>query len=241
MPEQGQTIDLRHRNPCRCRDCHRRKDCLPANLEGSAIIDLEDTAGPGRTLHTGDCLYRQSDTLTAVYAVRSGSFKGVRCFPGGHEQVCAFYMPGELIGLDGLYGGQYQCRVQALDTAHVCAFEPGSLERLARRHPRLQHQLLRLASRELSLFMDRDFEQPAEGRVASFLLHVSERMAQLGCSAHRYRLSMSRRDIANYLGLAPETISRVLRKMVAQSLVEVERREVELIDRPALERLAAGS
>ncbi len=199
---------------------------------------LEKVLSSGRILTDGEVLFRQHQSLGSVYAVRSGSFKSTRRFPDGHEQVCAFHMPGELVGLDALYAGNYQCDVVALDTATVCAFSPADLAGLSRDEPELQYQLLRMASRELMLFLGRDMERPADNRMAAFLLQISERMREQGWSPTCFRLAMSRRDIANYLGLAPETVSRTLRRMESRKLIRVERREVELLQPLLLESLA---
>ena len=75
--------------------------------------------------------------------------------------------------------------------------------------------------------------------MAAFLIGLSRRLAARGFSANRFQLTMARTDIANYLRLAPETVSRVLRRFQAEQLLAVERREVELLDATALEALAA--
>ena len=223
-----------------CRQCGQRNDCLPANLSEEGMERLEQVLACGRMLANGDVLFRQHQALGSVYAVRSGCFKSTRRFPDGHEQVCAFHMPGELVGLDALYAGHYQCDVVALDTATVCAFIPADLADLSRDAPTLHFQLLRMASRELTLFLERDTERPAENRMAGFLLQLGERMREQGWSSKRFRLAMSRRDIANYLGLAPETVSRTLRRMESRELIRVDRREVELLQPQSLRDLADG-
>lgn len=222
-----------------CQQCRRRNDCLPAGMDDAGMARLQRTAGHVRPLVDGEALVHQFEPMTSIYAVRSGCLKSMRRFPDGHEQVCGFHMPGQLIGLDALYVGTYQCDVVALDTATVCVFSPQALERLSREEPALQHQLLRMASRELASFQGRDLHRPARNRMAAFLLQVSEHMSEQGWSACRFRLVMSRRDIANYLGLAPETVSRTLRSMEAGRLIRVDRREVALLHPGKLEALAA--
>ena len=74
--------------------------------------------------------------------------------------------------------------------------------------------------------------------MAAFLMALSRRYSQRGFSAARYHLTMSRTDIANYLRLAPETVSRVLRRFQDEGLIEVERRELEIRDEPRLHALA---
>ena len=75
--------------------------------------------------------------------------------------------------------------------------------------------------------------------MAAFLIGLSRRLSDRGFSSTRFQLTMARTDIANYLRLAPETVSRVLRRFQSEGWLQVDRRELELIDRPALEALAA--
>jgi CRP/FNR family transcriptional regulator len=74
--------------------------------------------------------------------------------------------------------------------------------------------------------------------MAAFLVVLSRRYAARGLSATRFRLTMARTDIANYLRLAAETVSRILKRFQEEGLIRVDRRETELLDRPRLERIA---
>jgi CRP/FNR family transcriptional regulator len=110
---------------------------------------------------------------------------------------------------------------------------------LASRLPGLQAQLFRLLSADIgkAALLAGDFS--AEERVAAFLVSLSRRYAARHFSATHLSLLMSRTDIANYLRLAAETVSRVLRRMQTDALVAIDRRQVTLLDQPRLERLAA--
>ena len=79
----------------------------------------------------------------------------------------------------------------------------------------------------------------ADERMAAFLVRLSRRLAARGFSAERFQLTMSRTDIANYLRLAPETVSRVLKRFQQDGLVAVDRRDLQLLDPVALDALAA--
>ncbi|HZX80287.1 MAG TPA: helix-turn-helix domain-containing protein, partial [Lysobacter sp.] len=107
------------------------------------------------------------------------------------------------------------------------------------RLPGLQRQLFKLLSRDIgrASLLSGDFT--ADQRMAAFLLGLSRRLAARGFSPNRFQLTMARTDVANYLHLAPETVSRVLKRFQQQALLKVERRDLQLLDRPALEALAA--
>jgi len=110
---------------------------------------------------------------------------------------------------------------------------------LASRVPGLQRELFRLLSRDIGRAALLSGDWTADQRVAAFLVGMSRRLAARGFSATRFQLTMARTDIANYLRLAPETVSRVLRRMQDDGLLAVERRDVSLLDRDRIEALAA--
>src|SRR5690606_16870809 len=119
-----------------------------------------------------------------------------------------------------------------------CRFSFPAISTLATRLPGLQAQLFRLLSHDISkaALLAGDFT--ADERMAAFLLAPSRRYAARRFSATRFPLSMARPDIANYLRLAAETVSRVLKRFQTDGLIAVERREVELKDVPRLQELA---
>ncbi len=126
----------------------------------------------------------------------------------------------------------------ALDTVLLCRFSFPKMATLAASMPGLQQHLFRLLSEDIGTagLMAGDFT--ADERVAAFLWRLSQRYAARGLSASRFRLPMARTDIANYLRLAAETVSRILRRFQDEDIVRVERREIEILDRGRLEALA---
>ena len=126
----------------------------------------------------------------------------------------------------------------ALETVQLCRFSFPRMATLATRVPGLQQELFRLLSEDIGKagLLAGDFD--ADERLAAFLIALSRRYASQGFSATRLHLPMSRTDIANYLRLAPETVSRILRRFRDEGLVRVERREIDLLDRARLEDLS---
>ncbi len=206
---------------------------------GVSMDDMEtlermvETLGP---LHGGDHLFRQGDGFSSLYAVRSGCVKSYVDSETGEEQVLGFHLPGELVGLDAIYSGKHQCSALALDTAMVCRLPFNELSRMTREIPNLQRQLFRLMSRDLETSHSLSGNHTVEERMAAFLLGFGERMRARGFSATHFVLPMSRQDIASYLRLATETVSRALTRFERQGLIEVTRREIRLIDAGGLEQ-----
>ncbi len=162
--------------------------------------------------------------------MRGGYFKSYLVESNGREQVLGFHLPGELIGLDAIWPEKHQCNAIALSTASVCALPYEDLTDLGREVSGLQHTMLRLLSKELALSHAMSGDFSAEERVAGFLLSLSSRMKLRGHSETNLTLAMSRRDIANYLRLATETVSRVFSRFEENEFVSVDRREVTLTD-----------
>ena len=148
------------------------------------------------------------------------------------------YLPGEIIGLNAISQSRYPCNAVALDSVMLCRFSFPNIAALATRMPGLQQQLFRLLSLDIGKASLLAGNFTADERMAAFLISISRRYAARGFSASRFRLTMSRADIANYLRLAAETVSRVFRRFQDEGLIQVDRREIELRNPEAVEEMA---
>lgn len=222
-----------------CSTCAFSQACLAEGMDKRALMDLHVLVEHVGPLHAGDHVFREGDAFEAIAAVRAGTVKTYVVDRDGHEHVLGFHLPGEVIGLNAIDGEHYPCNAVALDTVMLCRFSFPKIAVLAARLPGLQRQLFRLLSRDIGRAALLAGDWSADQRMAAFLIGLSRRLAARGFSANRFQLTMARTDIANYLRLAPETVSRVLRRFQQDGLLQVDRRELELLDRPQLEALAA--
>lgn len=190
--------------------------------------------------HEGDLIFREGDPFAAIAAVRAGTVKTFVVDNSGDEHVLGFFLPGEVIGLNAIHPARYPCNAVALDTVSLCRFSFPRMAVLAGRMPGLQNQLFRLLSQDIGKAALLAGDYSADERVAAFLVKMSRRLALRGLSGSRFHLSMTRSDIGNYLRLAPETVSRVLRRLQDDGTLAVERREVEILDMHRLSALAAN-
>lgn len=213
-----------------CGTCSLSELCLPMGLQRDDMQRLEELVKPRGPVGEGEHLFRIGDPLRVLYAVRGGFFKTYVVESSGREQVLGFHLPGELIGLDAIWPEKHQCNAVALNTASVCELPYSQITDLGRQVPGLQHSLLRLLSKELALSHSLAGDFTAEERIAGFLLSLSSRMKLRGYSETHLTLAMSRRDLANYLRLATETVSRVFSRFEKDGLLTVDRREVALRD-----------
>lgn len=221
-----------------CSTCAFSQACLDQGMDKASLADLHMLVEHVGPLRAGEHVFRAGDPFGAIAAVRAGTVKTYVIDRAGREHVLGFHLPGEVIGLDGIDGDTYPCNAVALDTVMLCRFSFPKISVLAARLPGLQQHLFRLLSRDIGRAAMLAGDWSADERMAAFLVGLSQRLAARGFSPDRFQLTMPRTDIANYLRLAPETVSRVLKRFQDDGLLRVERREVELLDRTRIEALA---
>lgn len=221
-----------------CHKCSLSNLCLPLAVEENDLERLEDIVLQGKIFNRGEHIFDQSTSVKSCFAVRSGSVKTSIITEGGDEQVTGFFMPGELIGLDSMASDNYACTAKALERTSVCEFPVDKLEQLTRKLPELQHHMYHLMSQEiqnshqLAMLLSKN---TAEERIAALLLSLSSRFQRRRMSPTNFSLPMARNDIANFLGLAVETVSRVFTRFQNQGIIKARGREVELLDVEALQ------
>ncbi|GGB89961.1 transcriptional activator protein anr [Marinobacterium zhoushanense] len=232
---------LRSLQQVHCSTCSLSSLCLPVSLNMTEMERLDDIIEKSRPLKKGEHLFHQGESFSSVYAVRAGTIKSYTLTNEGEEQITGFYFPGELVGMSGVDGVTYPVSAKVLETTTVCEIPFERLDDLAGQMPELRRQMLRTMGKEL-----RDDQQMmmllskknAEQRVATFLIKLSTRFRARGYSASQFRLSMSRNEIGNYLGLAVETVSRIFTRFQAMSLIRVDGKEIELVSLSDLYDLA---
>jgi CRP/FNR family transcriptional regulator len=221
-----------------CSTCAFAGACRAEGYDKTVLLELHCLVEHVGPYVAGSYLFREGDPFNAIAAVRAGMVKTFTVDASGREQVLGFFLPGEVIGLNAIHSARFPCNAMALDTVTLCRFSFPLMATLATRMPGLQGQLFRLLSQDINkaALLAGDFS--ADERMAAFLVSLSRRYRDRGFSATRFNLSMSRTDMANYLRLATETVSRVIGRLAAEGLVEVERREFVITDPQRLEALA---
>lgn len=223
-----------------CSTCVFGAVCTSHEVDKIALGELHflvEHVGPFRA---NSYVFRTGEPFKAIYAVRSGVVKTVYAGSAGREHIAGFHLPGEMIGLAAIHAQRFPCDAVAVDTAYLCRFEFRTLATLTTRLPQVQAELFRLLSKDISNATLLAGDHAADERLAAFLLGLSRRLAARGFSARAFRLPMVRRDIANHLNLAPETVSRVLRRLHDQGWIRVADRQVELLRPDELARLAGA-
>ncbi|CBL44569.1 Transcriptional regulatory protein [gamma proteobacterium HdN1] len=226
-----------------CQDCSVSLICLPVAVKEKELDQLDSIIRRSRPLRKGEHLFRAGDVFRSIFAVRSGTIKTYSVTEDGEEQVTGFYLPGEVLGVDGICSNTHTNSAKALESAAVCEIPFDKLEQLSVAIPSLQRHFFQLMSKEIQA--DQQLlmllsKKSAEERIAALLLSIAARNGARGLSSTRFRLAMSRNDIGNFLGLAVETVSRVFTRLQKQDLLLVEGKEVEIQDTQALCNISEG-
>ncbi|MBS3965003.1 MAG: helix-turn-helix domain-containing protein [Methylomonas sp.] len=222
-----------------CSHCSLDSLCLPRGLSQSEINDISKVVKAHKTLQRGDFIYHEGDRFRGILAIKSGSAKLVANDAHGNEHIISILLPGELLGFDGLSTEHHGCAAIALETMMFCILPADSLEHLFQTLPGLTRELFRHTGEKF--LEDRNqrvlSKRPAEERLAYFLISLSERLHRRGFSASEFKLSLTRQEIGNHLGLALETVSRLLKKFQDDGLIGVRHRFITLRNPSALRNI----
>jgi CRP/FNR family transcriptional regulator, nitrogen fixation regulation protein len=177
-------------------------------------------------------IFGEGEPADYLYKVISGSVRTYKITRDGRRQVGGFYMPGDIFGLE--FAHEHTLSAEAISDTKVLVVKRTALNSLAGRNVSIAQQLLALTGRELRCVQDRILLliESAQERVAGFLLEMAERTSE----GNTIDLPMSRQDIADYLGLSIETISRTLSALETSAAIEISTssRRIVLRNRAAL-------
>lgn len=223
-----------------CSTCMMGHVCVPVGMPSHEVAQLDDLVKERIRIEKGQVLYQHGDALDALFGLRTGSLKTQITEASGQHQITGFYLPGEIIGLDGMMEGAHTSSAVAMEDSEVCVVRLDTIDEISRFVPSLQQQIRRLMSKEivrshqvlLALGSMR-----SEQRLAAFLINLSQRLTALGYSSSEFIMRMSREEIGNYLGLTLETVSRLFSRFAREGMIRVNQREIKIIDIAALNEL----
>jgi CRP/FNR family transcriptional regulator len=208
-------------------------------LSQSQLDKLNHVIKERYTLEKGDVFIRPNDPFRGFYAVNKGSLKSYTLDYEGREQIWGLYLIGELFGFEGIDDEAFPYYVQALEPAVVCEISYDLLLELIQEVPPLQKQVLKLMSQRFAIDVGLPRNNSSLERLASFLLMLSSRFERRGLSATEFVLPLTRQEIASYLGLTLETISRLFSKLKKDDVLKVEGKHITILSLRQLQKLAA--
>lgn len=221
-----------------CGDCFQHSKCLACRLDNNELMQYSRNVKKPRRVNNGSHLFRMSDPFKSIFTVLSGSIKIYRLDDEGHEQIVGFRMPGDLVGIDAIGTEAYSTSAVALETCFLCEISYAKFEQSSYRNPALQHEMALQLSKVIRAERMHGLSlagTSAEYRVARFLIDTATQLSDCRFGPHNFTLSMSRSDIANYLGLAMETVSRTFTQFRDKKLISVRRKSISIPDIGLLE------
>lgn len=241
LDQPGGSMPLSRLMPDPCTQCGSRIVGICATLDAAGLDDFAGETTRTRVAPNAS-LFRDGDDAAMVVLLMRGMAKVSRLTADGRQQVLGFRFAGDILGFTESRAYTYDAEM--LTVGEVCRVTRPKFEAMLTRFPAVQRRLLALCSRELALAQDQLVtigRRQAEQRVAAFLLSLRDAARRRGAPAELLDMPMTRAEIGDLLGLALETVSRSFSALRRRRLVqEPEPRRIELLDVPALARLANG-
>ena len=226
-----------------CASCGLYNLCQLAGLGDTNTQILDSVVNRRKQLSKNQILFDTNEKFRGIFAVKSGAFKTITHSSNETAQILDFHIPGELIGLDALNAKNYLHRVIASEDSSICEMDLDALIKLDDKFIDFQSSLILALANKVRLDQHQALlisAKTAEQRLAIFLTGLSSRFQQHGLPANQFKLPIPRKDIANYLGLAAETIVRTFRAIEEKGLIESHARDIRLIKLEELTKLAGS-
>ena len=223
-----------------CQECSVREFSVCASLDRAELSELEQL---GRRVHFGGgaTVFSDEEFATSFCNVLAGVLRLYKLLPDGRRQIVGFALPGDFLGMN--VSARHNFSADAITRVTVCQFGRTRFGHFIEERPHLLRRINELAVRELSQARDHMVllgRRSAEEKVATFLLSWRERLTLLNGRSNTVPLPMSRQDIADYLGLTIETVSRTFTKLERIGVIEIISGGISLRDAARAEALAVA-
>lgn len=229
--------DLEHGHPCF--DCAVRELAVCGVLESAALRSFKE-GGPTVRYEAGETVVFEADEAANVYSLTSGLLRLSKLLPDGRRQIAGFLFPGDFLGIT--MEEEHAFTAEAVAPSSLCKFPRRQFDEFIARHPALERRLYAVAAHELAAARQQLVllgRKTATERIASFLLMLAGRCHSR--ATDEVAFPMSRADIADYLGLRIETVSREISALKAARVIQLTgRQSFRMIDRARLDQLAEG-
>ena len=224
-----------------CTYCPVRNTSVCFAVPEDKLGRLANVAVMGKTA-IGHTIIDEGTPATGFYNLSRGYAKLYKMLPDGRRQITGFATPGDFLGL--AVSEKHAFSAEALTPVEYCRFPRAGMTRLINDFDMMGNQILAVVSNELIAAREQMLllgQKTAQERVASFLASWSRHGMPGNAVRSRFVLPMGREDVADYLGLTPETISRGMTKLrVAKLIATPNHRGIEILDHEGLERVASG-
>lgn len=170
----------------------------------------------------------------SFYFIKTGSLKICSFDAKGKEQIRAFYYPGNLLNLEIPHHQDFF--IYATCNTEICTLDLKATIHYCTKNPDLFYKILQVQNRQLTDYQHQGYNN-AQQKLSAFILELKQKISP---KASNFKLPMTHTDIANYLGLTPETISRLLHKMQQQNILTIQKRKLSIHQPEQLEQIKEG-
>ncbi|HFC29984.1 MAG TPA: cyclic nucleotide-binding domain-containing protein [Oceanospirillales bacterium] len=222
----------------RCIKCAVSSICLPSGLSKQELEELESIINSSQLIDKNKQLFTFGEKFHSLFVVHSGMFKTTVVEENGKERIIGFHLPGEIMGLDGIHEEMYQSSVTALTMSSYCKIPFDGLLEVAEDYPIIQKNLIKIMSKEIFSCKKNHIDIGSKAKLALFLRTLSQRFEARGYSSTEFFLPISQRDIASYLGMAEETLSRIFKKLQKLEAVKLKKHTLTILDKQLLAEIS---
>lgn len=223
-----------------CQNCAAAQLCLPVGVNHLDLPQINGLISRRIHLEKGEVFIQPHDPFHCFFAVQQGALKSHSIDYAGREQIWGIYLLGELLGFEGIDTQAFPYYLTALTPSVVCEIPYDQLMRLIQDIPSLQHQMFKLMSQRFSMDISLPRNNSSLERLAAFLLSMSTRLERGGGVGSAFDLPLTRQELASYLGMTLETVSRLISRLKRDGVIAVEGKHIDILSMRGLQKAAAA-
>lgn len=224
-----------------CSRCSITELCLSTNLSLDEMSYFEDAVKKQMNYSRKEIIYKQDECFSGLYIIRSGTVKTVHFAANGNKQITGFYFCGDILGLSAIHLKYHQEFAIALENVFVCQVHFDTFTSILPKLPKVQQKILSVMSEKISFECLRYYQYSAETRLCQFLLNLYNRNTKNNSSSEEVFLQMTQQDIASYLRLTPETVSRIFANLQSRDIIFLEKNAFKILSKSDLQMICNSS
>lgn len=221
-----------------CDACKLSPICSPVSVGTHSYDFTGKMVNRRHYFKRGAMIFQQGEPASLIYAISAGSLK-LMVAVKGTDRVIDFRIPGELVDICSLNDGIHAYSAQALEDTYLCEIGKETLTDIASQIPEVQGRLMTVVNKELTSIQKTSMllrgNVNSEEKIAAFVLNLAWRYQVSGYSSTEFKLTMTRTDIADFLGVAKETVIRLLKKLQQSDLIKLQGKHLTIVDMQGLQ------
>lgn len=221
-----------------CNQCAVKNLCVAKNLSEIETDDINTQITKIKVADKGNHIFHVEDPQHYLYAVYSGSCKDYCLDEDGSERINNFYLPGDMIGMESIPNQKHLYSLVALENTELCVIPINALFDLMHTHSNILKRVMNIAAYKMQNDQDIRLTTNVSQRIADFILNTYRRLQERPNNQDFISLPMSQLEISNYLGMAHETVNRVLRKFHQEKIITIKVKRIYITDIDRLKELA---